>query len=65
MEAAMDLAQLNRVVRGAVGLIRGMNIIVLAPGRFELQIFSAIPWFKVPGRILAFLNTFMSRLFHV
>ena len=52
----MDLAQLNRVVRGAVGLIRGMNIIVQAPGRFELQIFSAIPWFKVPDRVTPSLD---------
>ena len=46
MTAAMDLARLNRLVKGAVSLIKGMQI-VHTEAEFDMAVFSFISWFKV------------------
>ncbi|GBF88035.1 hypothetical protein Rsub_00747 [Raphidocelis subcapitata] len=49
MEPAMDLIQLNGLVRQAVGLIRGVEV-RQGGGDFEFSVLSVIPWFKITER---------------
>ena len=46
----MELVKLNRLIRPAVALVKGMEI-VHAGGFFEFSVLSAIPWFKVCPRL--------------
>ena len=46
MAEVMEMVNLNRLVRTAIKLIRGVQI-VQTPEIFEFAIFSLIGWFKV------------------
>ena len=46
----MELVKLNRLIRPAVALVKGMEI-VQAGGQFEFSVLSAIPWFKARPRL--------------
>ena len=46
MAAAIELARLNRLVRAAVTMIKGIQIAQTERG-FEMAVFSVVPWFKV------------------
>jgi hypothetical protein len=46
MDAAMDLVQLNGVIRRAVSLVRGVEIRHTAAD-IEIAVFSVLPMFKV------------------
>lgn len=52
LDGAMELVKLNRLIRPAVALVKGMEI-VHAHGQFEFSVLSAIPWFKAPLQRLA------------
>ena len=45
LDGAMELVKLNRLIRPAVALVKGMEI-VHAGSQFEFSVLSAIPWFK-------------------
>lgn len=51
LEPAIQLIHLNRVMRQAVRLIRGVQL-GIEQEQLRFSVFSAIPWFKVraPGR---------------
>ncbi|KAK9820991.1 hypothetical protein WJX81_003899 [Elliptochloris bilobata] len=49
LDGAMELVKLNRLIRPAVALVKGMEI-VHADGQFAFSVLSAIPWFKVTER---------------
>ena len=46
----MELVKLNRLIRPAVALVKGMEI-VHAGGQFKFSVLSAIPWFKARPRL--------------
>eukprot|EP00195_Chlamydomonas_chlamydogama_P002255 CAMPEP_0202917478 /NCGR_PEP_ID=MMETSP1392-20130828/71079_1 /ASSEMBLY_ACC=CAM_ASM_000868 /TAXON_ID=225041 /ORGANISM="Chlamydomonas chlamydogama, Strain SAG 11-48b" /LENGTH=268 /DNA_ID=CAMNT_0049610239 /DNA_START=71 /DNA_END=874 /DNA_ORIENTATION=+ len=49
MDPACDLMKLNGLVRGAVRLIKGLEV-RLTPDTFHMAVFSVISWFKVRER---------------
>ena len=49
LDGAMELVKLNRLIRPAVALVKGMEI-VHAGGQFEFSVLSAVPWFKARHR---------------
>ncbi|GFR41900.1 hypothetical protein Agub_g2690 [Astrephomene gubernaculifera] len=50
LDEAMDAMQLGGLTRTAVRLVRGLELDVRGGSRFELAVFSVVPWFKVRER---------------
>lgn len=53
MDYPCDVMQLGTLVRMAIRLLRGIEVKIRAPsseeaqGRFDLSVYSVIPWFRV------------------
>ena len=51
MEPTLQLMRVNRLIRTAVGLVKGMEL-RQSDHSFEMIVLSGILWFKVPASVL-------------